>query len=130
MRLLVNENVTRTVIDELRHLGYDVVSVKESFPAEKDDVILAYAQDERRIVVTHDKDFGELAFRSRLPASCGVILFRLSGTNPDADNRRIIDVIESRSDWIGHFSVVTEDRIRMRPLPKNPAQSRPRRRKR
>ena len=44
-----------------------------------DDAILARAQTEERIVVTHDKDFGELAFRSQLPASSGVILLRLSG---------------------------------------------------
>jgi predicted nuclease of predicted toxin-antitoxin system len=78
MRLLVNENVTGTVIEELRQRGHDVFSVKESMRSEKDDVILARAPAEERIVVTHEKDFGELAFRSRLPSACGVILFRLS----------------------------------------------------
>jgi predicted nuclease of predicted toxin-antitoxin system len=71
---------------------------------------------EIRVVVTHDKDFGELAFRSGLPAECGVILLRLAGSNPDEDNRRAVDAIESRDDWTGHFSVITDDRIRMRPL--------------
>ena len=74
-------------------------------------MILSRAQAEERIVVTHDKDFGELAFRSRLPASCGVILHRLSGPGPDADNRRILDALGSRGDWAGHFSVVTDSRI-------------------
>jgi hypothetical protein len=50
-----------------------VLSVKESMRSEEDDVILARAQAEDRIVVTHDKDFGELAFRCHLPASFGVI---------------------------------------------------------
>ena len=54
------------------------------------------AQTEGRIVVTHDKDFGELAFRAQLPASCGVILFRLSGSEPETDNRRILELLESR----------------------------------
>jgi hypothetical protein len=63
------------------------------------------------------EDFGELAFRFGLPAECGVILLRLAGDNPAADNLRAVQAIESRLDWTGHFSVVTEDRIRMRPLP-------------
>jgi predicted nuclease of predicted toxin-antitoxin system len=121
MRLLVNENVTRTVIQELRQRGHDVLSVKASMRSEPDEAILARAQAEQRIVVTHDKDFGELSFRSRLPASCGVILCRLTGPDPDTDNRRVLEALESRDDWAGHFSVVTDDRIRMRPLPSLPA---------
>ncbi|MCH7685159.1 MAG: DUF5615 family PIN-like protein [Planctomycetes bacterium] len=117
MRMIVNENVTRTVIDELRKRGHDVLSVKESMRGEGDNVILARAEAEQRLVVTHDKDFGELAFRFRLPAMCGIVLFRLSGSEPDADNQRILDVLESRTDWASHFSVVTDDRVRMRPLP-------------
>ena len=68
-------------------------------------------------MLTQDKDFGELAFRFGLPAECGVILLRLSGPNPDADNQRALLAVESRTDWAGHFSVVTDVRIRMRPLP-------------
>jgi predicted nuclease of predicted toxin-antitoxin system len=117
MRFLVNENVTGTIILELRRRGHDVLSVKEPMRSECDEVILARAQTEGWIVVTHDKDFGELAVRSRLPASCGVILFRLAGIDPQSDNRRILEALESRTDWEGHFSVVTDDRIRMRRLP-------------
>jgi predicted nuclease of predicted toxin-antitoxin system len=76
MRFLVNENVTATVIRGLRDRGHDVLSVKESMRSEKDEAVLARAQADQRVVVTHDKDFGELAFRSKLPASCGVVLFR------------------------------------------------------
>ena len=117
MRLLVNENVAGTVIQELRQRGHDVLAVKELMRCEVDDVILARAQAEQRLVLTHDKDFGELAFRSGLPAACGVILFRLAGSDRDMDNQPVLEALESRSDWTGHFSVVTQDRIRMRPLP-------------
>ncbi len=117
MRIIVNENVTGTVIRELRRRGYDVISVKESMRGDDDTSILHRAETEDRLVVTHDKDFGELAFRHRLPASCGIVLFRLSGEDPSSDNQRFIDVLDSRTDWPGHFSVVTDDRVRMRPLP-------------
>ena len=117
MRIIVNENVSGSVIRALRVRGHDVLSVKESMRSESDEVVLARAQAEQRLVITHDKDFGELAFRHGLPASCGVVLFRLSGTDPESDNQRAVDALESRSDWEGHFAVVEEDRIRIRPLP-------------
>ena len=50
----------------------------------------------------------------------GIVLFRLTSSEPDADNQRILDVLGNlgnRTDWAGHFSVVTDDRVRMRPLP-------------
>jgi len=116
VQILADENVAATVIRELREHGHDVLSVKESMRAESDRAILVRAQREERLIVTHDKDFGEMAFRLALPASCGVVLFRLSGTDPDSDNQRVLEVLESRRDWPGQFSVVTDDRIRMRPL--------------
>lgn len=120
MRFLVNENVAGTVIRQLRQRGHDVLSVKETMRSETDQEALARAQTDEWIVVTHDMDFGELAFRSGLPASCGVILLRLSGDNTETDNRRTLEALESRSDWAGSFSVVTNDRIRMRSLPAAP----------
>ena len=129
MRFLVNENVTATVIAGLRQQGHDVLSAKESMRSEDDDVILARAQAEQRIVVTHDKDFGELAFRSQLPAACGVILIRLTLADRDTVNARMLEVLESRRDWAGHFSVVTDDRIRVRPLSASPTKKRGKRSK-
>jgi len=65
MRFLLNENVSATVIQELRQKGHDVLSVKESMRSEADDVILANAQKEQRIL---DKDFGEIGFQ--VPPAC------------------------------------------------------------
>jgi len=77
MKLILNENMPATVVQLLRDRGHDVLAVKETLRGEDDPTILARAQAETRIVVTQDKDFGELAFRRGLPAQCGVILFRL-----------------------------------------------------
>lgn len=94
-----------------------MASVKEMMRGASDREVLARAQAEERLVVTFDKDFGELAFRSRLPATSGVILFRLSGPSPEVDNARALAALESGLDWSGNFAVVTDDRIRLRPLP-------------
>jgi len=117
MRIAVNENIAGSLIRGLRDRGHDVLSVKESMRAASDKEILARAQSEKRVVITHDKDFGELAFRSGPPAEGGVILFRLSGTDRESDTRRILEAVDSRPDWEGYFAVVEQDRIRIRRLP-------------
>lgn len=90
MRILANENFPGPVIRELRRRGHDVVSVKESMRGAADPAVLARAQEEKRLVVTFDKDFGELAYRFGLPSASGVILFRLSGSSPELDNARAL----------------------------------------
>lgn len=96
MKFMMNENISGTVIRTLRQHGHDVRSVKESMRAAPDEEVLRCAQVEQRVVVTHDKGFGELAFRFGLPATCGVILFRLSGADPGSDNRRVLEALEAR----------------------------------
>ena len=117
MRFLTDENIPRSVVTRLREAGHDCLSAKESMIGAADADILARATDETRILVTFDKDFGELAFRSRLPASCGVVLFRITQRGRDEDIQLVLDALQSRSDWSGAFWTVTDQRIRRRPLP-------------
>lgn len=117
MRLVLDENMPGTLAEILRKSGHDVLAVKESMRGADDAAILVRAQKETRVLLTQDKDFGQLAFRHGLPAGCGIILFRLTGGDPDAEVRRMHDVLKSRRDWTGRFAVVMDDRIRMRPLP-------------
>lgn len=112
MRLLADENVPRAVVDELRRWGHDLDWIRTASPGISDPEVLERARVEDRIVLTFDKDFGELAFRQRLPCGCGVILLRLV-LPPDELATRIADVLASRDDWPGHFSVVEAERIRM-----------------
>jgi predicted nuclease of predicted toxin-antitoxin system len=119
VRIVANENFPGPVIRELRRRGHDVLSVKETMRGASDREILAGAQRDDRLVVTFDKDFGELAYRFGLPAGSGVVLFRLSGTSPETDNARVLAALESSIEWSGNFAVVSDDRIRVRPLPRN-----------
>jgi predicted nuclease of predicted toxin-antitoxin system len=125
LRFIANENITATVVRELRRRGHDVLWVKEAMPKSADDAILAKAQSDERVVLTHDKDFGELAFRHGLPAASGILLIRLSGTDRQADIDQALRVIDSRDDWAGHFTVVSRGRLRMRPLPPSEPQRKP-----
>lgn len=117
MRILADENFPGPVIAALRAIGHDVLAVAEACRGANDETVLDRARQDHRILLTFDKDFGELAFRLGLPADSGVILFRLSGAGAEADNRRIITALELREEWTGTFSVITDELVRMRPLP-------------
>lgn len=116
MRFLANENIPLDAVEALRKKKHDIAWIRTDCPGSNDEDILFRAVAEERILITFDKDFGELAFRQRLPAQCGIILFRISGRTSAYATEIIITAIESRNDWSGHFSVIEEDRIRMKPL--------------
>lgn len=117
MRFLADENFPGPVVRALRSLGHDVTWAKETMRGAADHDVLRAAQGELRVILTCDKDFGQLAFGSGLPAQSGVILLRLTAANPIQDNERTVRVVTSRADWAGHFAVVTDSRVRLRPLP-------------
>ena len=116
MKFLANENFPRLAVEALRLQGHDVLWARTDMPGTSDERILQRAQVEERIVLTFDKDFGELAFRHGLAAACGIVLFRFVIPSPESATQRIASVLASRSDWQGHFAVVEESRIRIRPL--------------
>lgn len=116
MRFLANENFPGAVVVALADAGHDVVWIRTESPGSTDANVLAWAARDGRILLTFDKDFGELARRSSLPPACGVMLFRMPMPAAEHVGARILKMIESRSDWSGHFSVVEPARIRMRPL--------------
>lgn len=118
VRLQANENFPGEAVEALRGAGHDVTWIRETHPGIADEEVLRKAVAEERIVVTFDKDFGELAFARRLPAQSGIILFRIRKQSPELIARRAVSLIASRPDWAGHFSVVEEDRVRMTELPK------------
>ena len=116
MRILANENFPGEAVAGLRNRGHDIVWVRTECPGISDQDVLARAQAEGRLLVTFDKDFGELAFRYGLPSTCGIVLFRIAAPSPSRVKRVAVMALESRDDWQGHFSVVEDARVRMTPL--------------
>jgi predicted nuclease of predicted toxin-antitoxin system len=118
VRILASENFPGLAITALRSRVHDVVWVHTDAPGSKDRAVLKRAETENRVVVTFDKDFGELAFRLKLPISSGIILFRITTPSPMTAAEKVVATLESRTDWLGHFSVIEDSRIRMRKLPR------------
>ena len=116
MRFLANENFPLDAVQALRQNGHDVAWIRIDSPGISDPQVLSRAQTENRILLTFDKDFGELAFRSQLPATTGIILFRIKTPSSAVVAEKVVRVIALRDDWYGHFSVVEDDKVRMRNL--------------
>lgn len=79
--------------------------------------MLALALAEKRVLLTFDKDFGELAFRRGLTSIHGVILLRPRLRSPDYLIRFTRAVLAQGHTWEGHFTVAEEGRLRVVPLP-------------
>ena len=121
MRLLADENLNRREVNILRSRGHDLVWIEEETPGIDDQMVLSRATSEGRVLLTSDKGhFGRLIFRNKQKAPFGVILFRIQRNNrsPSEVAQIMANVVESRSDWTGHFSVIhDEDDIRSSPMP-------------
>lgn len=114
MKFVADENIDRIVIQSLREGGHEVISVAEMEPGIPDDVVLATANDLGAMLVTEDKDFGELVFRNSLVHS-GVILVRLAGL-PVIEKAALLvaTLAKHESELCRAFVVLTPRSIRVR----------------
>jgi predicted nuclease of predicted toxin-antitoxin system len=78
MIFLADENVDQPIVDQLRADGHEVFSVTELEPSIPDDAVLSLASEHQCLLITADKDFGELVYRQQRVNS-GVVLLRLEG---------------------------------------------------
>ncbi|MFN6201498.1 MAG: DUF5615 family PIN-like protein, partial [Acidobacteriota bacterium] len=112
MRCVVDECTGPRVAQWLRDQGYEVFSVYEEARGSDDDSIIRKACDEKWILITNDKDFGEKVFRGRHPHH-GIVFLRLADNR--ANNKievlsKLLDNYSARI--VDQFVVVTESRVR------------------
>jgi predicted nuclease of predicted toxin-antitoxin system len=116
MKFLIDENIHADVVAWLRSMGQDVLYAAESLSGFSDEQLLELARQETRIIITDDKDFGELTFHRRAVSS-GIILLRL--TDRTIQGRldrlgRIWQTILARAE--GSFMVISDKKVRLRPI--------------
>ncbi len=116
MKILADENVPRDIVGWLRNTGHDVLFAAEARPGAPDAEWVTRADQERRLILTSDKDFGELVFRDRL-TSHGIVLLRLDDV-PVSDMLSRLQAVWSvvQANPRGRFIVITENKVRVRPL--------------
>lgn len=114
LQVLADVGVGRGVEDWLRNAGHDVAAVRDTDPAMGDDEILAWAVREQRLVLTMDKDFGELVYHSG-QAHAGVLLLRLEDATVTEKVRVVSEIFTRHAQQLpGRFCVYQNGRLRIR----------------
>lgn len=114
MNLVFDESVDFQIINRVRSDGHQVISIAETEPGSTDELVLKIANDHGSLLVTADKDFGELVFRLR-KISSGVLLLRLSGLRADRKADFVSNVLRQYGHTLcGAFSVLSPGVVRIR----------------
>jgi predicted nuclease of predicted toxin-antitoxin system len=116
VRWLADECVDAGLVAVLRQAGHDVSYVAEFAPSAADPDILRRALAEARLLLTEDKDFGELVFRLKMSAP-GLVLLRVAPPEHALKWVRLKAAIDRYSDMLfGRYLVIEEARFRSRPF--------------
>lgn len=114
-KFLVDESSGKKLCNFLCQNKYDALFVGDLFPEALDSTILEFSQKENRILITNDKDFGELIFRLGKPSS-GVIFLRLKKDTSEFRQKYVLNIINSYRNLENNFFTVAEDKVRVRSL--------------
>ena len=118
MRFLADENIPAPSVRELREAGYDVSTITPDLRSAPDETVLALARSQQRMVLTFDRDFGELIFRRGTPGGLGVVLFRLVPRTPIEPAELLLSLLKQPGvNLEGQFVVVDREKVRRRLLP-------------
>ena len=116
MRWLIDECVDEALVTHLRAAGHDVVYMSDVEPRATDADVLRRAQRENRLLLTEDKDFGDLVFRQALPVP-GIVLLRIDSSRQSVKPARLRAAVERFGDALfGRYTVIDDSRFRSRPL--------------
>ncbi len=115
MKFLLDQSSDARLVPYLRSLGHDATRIAQDYPPGLPDAeVLAIAHREGRILITDDRDFGELIF-SRGWQHSGVIYLRLGEYAPlETKIERVSQVLEHYAEQLDQFLVVTHSQVRVR----------------
>jgi predicted nuclease of predicted toxin-antitoxin system len=117
LRFLADESCDFAVVRALRSAGHDVVAVAEISPGAEDAQILHLASQQQRIVITEDKDFGQLVFAFGKNTQ-GVIFLRYPSSVRLKIAKEIVNLVKRYGEKLtGRFTVVQPGRIRIGQTP-------------
>lgn len=115
LKFLLDVGVGRKAEEWLISQGYDVKSIRTINPSMADETILNIAVMEKRMVITMDKDFGEMIYHSGL-AHVGVLLLRLDEAPGEEKAQIIAQIMHGFEDkMLNRFCVYKNGRLRIRP---------------
>ena len=113
MRFLADENCDFSVVRALRAGGHDVVSVSDISPRSEDPEVIRLAAREKRILLTEDKDFGQLVY-AHGQETLGVIFMRFPSSARRQISREVVKLVRQQGErLVGCFVTVQPGRVRI-----------------
>lgn len=112
-KIVVDVSNGKAVADFLIEKGFDVISIFDLNPQESDDEILKIAMKEKAIVITMDKDFGELVY-NQSQNHCGVLLLRLEDETSENKIHVMLNLLSRMQEFENHFAVYKNGKLRIR----------------
>jgi|PlaIllAssembly_1097288.scaffolds.fasta_scaffold100984_2 predicted nuclease of predicted toxin-antitoxin system len=114
MKFVADESIDFPIVERLRNEGHLVWAVVEMDSGISDDLVLDHANRQNAVLLTADKDFGELVFRLKR-LSLGVVLVRLAGLPAQRKAEIVAQVVAEKEGELKHaFSVITANTLRIR----------------
>ncbi len=116
IKFLADVNVEKPLVDYLTKQGYDIKWLPDYNREMSDEDLLRLANQEKRIFITNDKDFGDLIFLQK-KLSAGTILFRVKGQKSEEKIKLLKKLLMGYGDrLLDHYVVITKLKIRIIPL--------------
>ncbi len=117
MRFLANESYPFPSISLLRMKGYDVKSIAENYHGISDDQVISMVLEENRIILTFDRDYGELIFKYAPTRKPSVVYYRTKGKNPKEAAEILLNLFQQDSfQFENLFTVIDDNHIRQRKM--------------
>lgn len=110
---LADENIPFYVVKQLRKEGFKIISVVEEFAGSSDEKILEISSRKKWVIITFDKDFGDLIYKEKSDKPAGIILLRVAPKSP-AFILQVLKwlLLEKKLSFEGNFVVVNKDKVR------------------
>ena len=116
MVFLANENFPYPSIKLLRESGFIVKSIGENFGGISDESVMQMAVTEGLVILTFDRDYGELIFKYQKQTPPAIVYFRTKGATPIQAAEKLIKLITNGLQIENHFTVIEQTGIRQRKL--------------
>ena len=111
-QFIADENIPEDSVDLLKKKGLDIVSVTDFTPGLSDEEVLNLAYKNGRIVITFDKDFGQLVFKQKRKTK-GLMLLRFTPESPQQIAKRIQQVLTTKVKMENSVTIVKKDTIKV-----------------
>ena len=114
--IIVDENVDQWLVDKLKENTTDVISIREVHPGISDLEVIQIAKSHKGLIITEDKDFGELVFSYNL-RGCSVMLLRYGKSDFAQIEKNVIKALQYYEKQPNHFFMtITSKKIRVRKI--------------